>query len=92
MRFKGETVHCESCNREIAEEDDMGWEDNPLCSGCSARAYQAFINTPCKICGKKMGKESNPFYDENQDWAHGNCVDKLSDEELEEQCWSDDWG
>jgi len=88
MRFRGEIIHCETCGREISEEDDCGWEDNPLCPECSAIAYSEYINTPCGICGKKMKEDlSEPWVNCNEEYAHGKCAEKLSEKKIEEDEW-----
>lgn len=92
MRFEGEldTVECESCGRTVSTEDDEGWEDNHLCPGCRSRLYKEFLITPCTICGKPMGKNSDPWYNPDEEYAHGRCIESLSDSQLEEGEWSNE--
>jgi len=87
MRFKGETVTCEGCGREISEEDDQGYEDTPLCSGCSAREYQIYLKIPCALCGKPMGENADPWCNIDEEYAHDKCIKKLTDEQVEEAEW-----
>jgi len=87
MRFKGETIICMSCGRKISEEDDCGYEDNPLCSGCSAREYKAYLKIPCALCGKPLGENADPWHNDYDEYAHGKCAEKLTDKEIEEKEW-----
>lgn len=92
MRFDGEwdTAICEDCDRTVSESDDCGWEDTSLCSGCSARRTQEFVNSPCNLCKKPMGKDSDGMWNCDGETAHTKCVKKLSEKKQEEQEWSDE--
>ena len=92
MRFESETVTCESCGAEINEDDDAGYEDCNLCRACATRQYKEWQETPCKLCGKKMKDiEGAHFWNDCEEYAHEQCVSKLSDKELEEQQWCNDY-
>jgi len=94
MRFKGDTVTCESCGIEINEDDDHRHPDadEHCCPVCATRAYNNWLKEECQICKKPMGDEpSDAFYNFNSDSAHKSCVDKLSDEEIEESEWCNEY-
>jgi len=90
VRFEGDTLICEDCGREIAWDDDYGDEDTPLCSGCSARAYQVFIATPCEFCKKPIGDDLDEIVCNEDMYAHKKCVEKEDPDALEDE-WSDEW-
>ena len=92
MRFKDDdTLMCEVCYREISPFDDCGWEDYPLCSGCSARVYQEHTKKLCALCKKPLGEIDYCYNIEDEEsLAHTTCVEKLPDDKQE--YWSDDFG
>ena len=91
MKFKGhyETESCDDCGREIATAHDFGFEDVHLCSGCSARRHQDFVKTPCKLCNKLMG-DVYPYWNPDGDFAHEQCINKLTEEEIEDGEWTNE--
>lgn len=99
MRFEGhfQTVACDDCGRTISHLDDEGWEDNSLCSGCSARGQQEWDKTPCFFCKKPMKDEKDPYADEDaSNWAHGACIHEAESSgkiDLDAEGWSSpsDW-
>lgn len=94
MRFKGETVTCDSCGAEINEDDDYAHPDNEehCCHACASRQYNEWLKEPCKLCGKPMSVEpSDAFWNIDDEYGHKSCVEKLSDEEIEKQEWCNDY-
>ena len=94
MRFKGETVICDSCGAEINEDDDYAHPDNDehFCHACASRQYNEWLKEPCKLCGKPMGDEPEGyFYNCNSESAHKSCIEKLSPEDLDADEWSDEY-
>lgn len=94
MKFKGETVTCEVCGIEFNEDDDHRHPDadEPLCPVCASKQYNSRLISPCKLCGKPMRDESSgSFYNNNSDSAHKACVGKLSNKQIEDQEWSDEY-
>lgn len=93
MRFDGEddTLICDECGRVISISSDKGWEDKPLCSGCSARSYQDHVKTECALCNKPL-REDDYCYDTegSERLAHTKCVDKLPEKDKDN--WSDNFG
>ena len=90
MKFKGETVECESCGIEFNEDDDNRHPDadDPLCPVCASKQYNNFLKESCKICGKPMGDNpSDCFWNGCEEYAHKSCVEKLSDDEVENGEW-----
>ena len=87
----GYTLICDDCFREFSEWDDSGFEDEIVCPVCNAKRIVEYLKSPCKICGKPMGKDKHPFFNIDNDSAHGECVSKLSDKEFEEGEWSDEY-
>jgi hypothetical protein len=88
VKFKGETLFCSECGREISEEDDCGYEDTPLCSGCSSRLYKAFIGTKCFFCKEPLGEDGDPWHNPNTDeYAHDNCIRAEDQDEIEDEEW-----
>lgn len=88
MKFENSTFICDECEREYNEDDDAGNEDQHLCPVCASELYNTFIKSPCLICGKPMGKNSDAWYNSNDQYAHGKCIEKLSDNEIEDGEWS----
>ena len=93
MRFKGETFICELCGKEYSPIDNAGYEDEDICDVCGSRRFKAYIESLCHFCKKPMGKEDiNPFYSGALDeYAHSKCIEKLSDDEIDEGEWNSCW-
>jgi len=94
MKFKGETVICDSCGVEINEDDDYAHPDSDehRCRACASRQYNNWLNEPCKLCGKPMKNETDGFYyNYNSESAHKSCAEKLSSEKLDEEEWSNEY-
>jgi len=91
LRFKGYTVICDDCFEEFNEWDDSGYEDECICLTCGAKRMNNYLNSPCRICGKPMGHDKQPFFNVDGEPAHGKCIETLSEEELEKEEWSDEY-
>jgi len=93
MRFKGDTFICDKCGSEYAKIDDAGYEDELICDVCASARFKSYIESPCHICGKPMGKDDfNPFFSNSlEKFAHSECAKQLSDDELEEEEWYACW-
>lgn len=92
MRFIGDTFICDECGHECSENDDSGNEDERICQICASGRYNEYLKTLCALCGKPMGDDnSDPYWNPNEEYAHGKCVEKLSDKEQMDQEWSNEW-
>lgn len=92
MRFKGETITCDICGAEISENNNVGFEDTILCRGCSAVEYKNFLESPCIICGKPMKEDtSDTWYNSDSDYAHGKCIKTLTDQQIEDDGWTNEY-
>ena len=94
MKFNGETVTCEACGIEFNKDDDCRHPDadEPLCPVCASKEYNSWLNSPCKLCRKPMRNEPDgSFYNCDSDSAHKSCVKKLSDKQIEDQEWTDEY-
>lgn len=93
MRFeeKEDNVFiCCKCGRKISNLDDFGFEDEHLCSGCSARDKQEFVKNKCKLCKKPLCDEIwYYFIDDEEIYAHIKCVEKLPEEK--QDAWSNEY-
>ena len=90
MKFKGETVECESCGIEFNVDDDCRYPDTDeaVCPVCASKQYNNWLKEPCKLCGKPMKDEpSDAFWNIDEEYGHKSCVEKLSDAEVEKQEW-----
>lgn len=93
MNIEGFTVFCDDCNEEFSEFDDEGvFEDETVCPVCVAKRYNNWMNSPCKICGKPLRENlTNIWRNADDDYAHEKCIKKLSEEQIEEGEWTDEY-
>lgn len=87
MRFKGDTFFCDYCGREFSEDDDAGFEYDRVCNICASRLYNDFLNSKCIVCGKKMGKDEDPWTNFREENCHSKCIKEIPDDKLEEDEW-----
>lgn len=63
-----------------------------MCPVCASKQYNSFLKEPCKICGKPMSDNpSDCFWNACEEYAHKSCVEKLSNDEVEEGEWCNEY-
>ena len=94
MLFEGDEDNfiCDDCLEEFPD-DYCSWsEDEQICYGCMQERYLKWKEEPCVLCGKPMKiEEKGCFHNPDSDYAHKSCVDKLTEKQLMEQEWSDEY-
>ena len=94
MMFKGDEDNfiCDYCGEEFPSDYHSGSEDEDICCGCAQHAYLEWKKSPCKLCGKPMEQEEEEAYwNCDGDSAHKSCINKLTEEQIEEEEWTNDY-
>jgi hypothetical protein len=91
MKFEDDEDNfiCDDCGEEFPDDYNAGFEEEQVCSGCANNRYLIWLESPCVLCGKPMKIETKSYYyDPDSNSAHKSCVNKLSDDEIEDKEWS----
>ena len=90
MRFEGDTEECNDCGEIISSLNDFGFEDVNMCGACAVKHIVERKRSPCKLCKKPIGEAEFMWDDDATNFAHKDCVEKLPEEQQEDD-WSDDF-
>jgi hypothetical protein len=74
FKIEGEYTICATCLEYIDVDDDVG-DEEPTCRICQRKAVETYKNTPCGICGERIGNTIAMYDSENPErLAHEKCV------------------